>query len=275
MLLNAADSSLVKGAITDEQGAYRFDDLQPGRYRVKATQVGLETTLSAEFEVTEAGTEHPLPTLVMGGKSVQLKEATVSGEKPFLEHRVDKIVVNVENSIVNAGGTALEILQKSPGVTVDNNGNISLRGKQGVLVMMDGKPTYLSAQELYNMLRNMPADQLAQIEIITNPSAKYDAAGTTGIVNIRMRKNRNYGTNGDLRTSYGQGRYLDYGFGGSVNHRNKLFNAYGSYDYGNGFYFESTEMQRRFRDGNFVSTFKQDNYDKGGTSTTTSAADWM
>ncbi|MFZ7106996.1 MAG: carboxypeptidase regulatory-like domain-containing protein, partial [Bacteroidota bacterium] len=178
MLLNAADSSLVKGAITDEQGAYRFDDLQPGRYRVKATQVGLETTLSAEFEVTEAGTEHPLPTLVMGGKSVQLKEATVSGEKPFLEHRVDKIVVNVENSIVNAGGTALEILQKSPGVTVDNNGNIFLRGKQGVLVMMDGKPTYLSAQELYNMLRNMPADQLAQIEIITNPSAKYDAAGT-------------------------------------------------------------------------------------------------
>ncbi|MBL7948523.1 MAG: TonB-dependent receptor [Bacteroidia bacterium] len=263
MLLNAADSSLVKGAITDEQGAYRFDDLQPGRYRVKATQVGLETTFSTEFDVTEAGSDHPLPTLVMGGKSVQLKEATVSGEKPFLEHRVDKIVVNVENSIVNAGGTALEILQKSPGVTVDNNGNIFLRGKQGVLVMMDGKPTYLSAQELYNMLRNMPADQLAQIEIITNPSAKYDAAGTTGIVNIRMRKNRNYGTNGDLRTSYGQGRYLDYGFGGSVNHRNKLFNAYGSYDYGNGFYFESTEMQRRFRDGNFVSTFKQDNYDKG------------
>ena len=143
----------------------------------------------------------------MGGKSVQLKEATVSGEKPFLEHRVDKIVVNVENSIVNAGGTALEILQKSPGVTVDNNGNISLRGKQGVLVMMDGKPTYLSAQELYNMLRNMPADQLCADRDHHEPSAKYDAAGTTGIVNIRMRKNRNYGTNGDLRTSYGQGRY--------------------------------------------------------------------
>ena len=116
-------------------------------------------------------------------------------------------------------------------------------------------------------------DQLAQIEIITN--LRHDAAGTTGYrehqdaQEPQLRHQRRPAH--QLRT----GRYLDYGFGGSVNHRNKLFNAYGSYDYGNGFYFESTEMQRRFPDRNFVSTFKQDNYDKGSTSTTTSAADWM
>jgi hypothetical protein len=112
----------------------------------------------------------------------------VTAKKPFIEQQIDKTIVNVENSVVSAGNTAIEILEKSPGVTVDKDGNISLKGKQNVMVMLDGKPTYMSSSDLANMLRNMQSTQLDKIEIMTNPPAKYDAAGNAGVINIRLKK---------------------------------------------------------------------------------------
>jgi outer membrane receptor protein involved in Fe transport len=123
---------------------------------------------------------------------------TVVATKPFIEQKIDKTVVNVEASPSNAGATALEVLEKSPGVTVDNDGNISLKGKNGVIVMMDGKPTYLSGADLANVLRNLPASALDQIEIMTNPSSKYDAAGNSGVINIKTKKSKTRGSNGSL-----------------------------------------------------------------------------
>src|SRR5688500_16416283 len=108
------------------------------------------------------------------------------------------MVVNVEAAPTNAGASALEVLEKSPGVSVSNDGVISLKGKQGVIVMMDGKPTYLSAADLANVLKNLPASAVDQIEIMTNPSAKYDASGNSGIINIKTKKNRNDGLNGSI-----------------------------------------------------------------------------
>ncbi|HNQ00170.1 MAG TPA: TonB-dependent receptor, partial [Bacteroidia bacterium] len=153
--------------------------------------------------------------------------------------------------------------KRSPGVIVDNDGNISIKGKQGVQVLIDGKPTYLSTSDLYNMLRNMSSDQLSTIEIITNPSARYDAAGNSGILNIRLRKKQNLGLNGSVTLSYGQGVYPDFSAGFNLNYRREKFNAYGGYSFTKGFYFERTDIDRRFRENGYTSLFRQNNFDKG------------
>src|SRR4029453_8453660 len=124
-----------------------------------------------------------------------------------------------------------EVLEKSPGVTVDKDGNISLKGKQGVQVFVDGKPSYLSGQDLVNLLRNMNANQLEQIEIMTNPPAKYDAAGNSGIINIKTKKNKQAGFNGSATAGYSQGKYWKTNEGINMNYRNGKFNAFMNYGY--------------------------------------------
>ena len=111
-------------------------------------------------------------------------------------------MVNVDAAVTNVGATALEVLEKSPGVMVDKDGNISLKGKQSVMVMMDGRPTYLTGEQLANLLKSMPASSIDQIELVTNPSAKYDAEGASGILNINLKKYDRSGMNGSLYSGY-------------------------------------------------------------------------
>lgn len=263
VLLSQTDSSLVKGVFTDEKGTYSFEEIPAGNYLVMVSQMGYENQYSGSIKVEETSQTYSVPSIDMREKAVLLKEANVTALKPFIERKVDKTVVNVENSIVSAGSTALEILKRSPGVIVDNDGNISIKGKQGVQVLIDGKPTYLSTSDLYNMLRNMSSDQLSTIEIITNPSARYDAAGNSGILNIRLRKKQNLGLNGSVTLSYGQGVYPDFSAGFNLNYRREKFNAYGGYSFTKGFYFERTDIDRRFRENGYTSLFRQNNFDKG------------
>jgi len=136
-----------------------------------------------------------------------LKEVTVTGRTNPVERKKGKTIVNVEASVTNTGSTVLEVLEKSPGVTVDRNGGITLNGKTGVLVTIDDKPTYLSGDDLNNLLSSMSSTQVSQIELIANPTAKYDASGNAGIINIKTKKNKNKGFNGSFTTSYGQGIY--------------------------------------------------------------------
>ena len=117
-----------------------------------------------------------------------LKEVSVTSKKQFIERKIDKTIVNVDASPTNAGASALEVLEKSPGISIDKDGNISLKGKQGVQVYVDGRPSYLAGADLANLLRNMNASQLDQIEIMTNPPAKFDAAGNSGIINIKIKR---------------------------------------------------------------------------------------
>ena len=143
---------------------------------------------------------------------------------------MDRMVVNVANSIIASGSTALEVLEKAPGVTVDRqNGMLQLRGKDGVIVQLDGKQTYMSMPDLITLLRTMPSDNIDQIELITNPSAKYDAAGNSGIINIRLKKNNNEGTNGSLSLGIGSGRYARSRGSVQLNHRTKNLNFFGNY----------------------------------------------
>ncbi|MGZ3838503.1 MAG: TonB-dependent receptor domain-containing protein [Flavisolibacter sp.] len=195
-LLKAKDSSLVKVAISDKEGRYEFENIREGRYILSVSSVGYRKSVSAGFEVRDSNVVTPGMTLAQISKD--LSAVVVTAQKPFVETKLDKTVVNVDASPTSAGATALDILEKSPGIMVDNDGNISLRGKQGVIVMMDGKQTYLSAADLANLLKNMPASALDQIEIMTNPSSKYDAAGNSGIINIKTKKGKNNGFNGSL-----------------------------------------------------------------------------
>ncbi len=196
-LLKAADSSLVKMVASGKDGKYEFNSINSGDYIIAASSVGHEKNFS-RVTVSASNNIVSVPGMKLTESAKGMTAVTVTSKKPFIETKIDKTIVNVDASPTSAGATALEILEKSPGVTVDNDGNISLKGKQGVIVLMDGKPTYLSPTDLANLLKNTPASALDQIEIMTNPSAKYDATGNSGVLNIKTKKGKNAGFNGSV-----------------------------------------------------------------------------
>ena len=233
-LLNAGDSTrLIKGAASDQQGMYVFENVRAGRYVVRATAVGYQKVSSTVLEVTTNPVN--VPALVLPEVTGKLAEVQVTAKKPFVEQQLDRMVVNVANSIVGSGSTALEVLEKSPGVTVDyQNERLQLRGKEGVIVQIDGKQTYLSAQDVIALLRSMSSDNIETIELITNPSAKYDAAGNSGIINIRLKKNTNVGTNGTVSVAGGSGRFDRERSSLQLNNRTKKLNLFGNYSLNRG-----------------------------------------
>ena len=189
-----------------------------------------------------------------------LKEVSVTAKKPLIERKLDRTIVNVDASITSTGSTALEVLEKAPGISVDKDGNISLKGKSGVIVYLDGRPSYLSGPDLANMLRNMTASQLDQIEIMTNPPAKYDAAGNAGVINIKTKKNKLFGYNGSITSGYTQGRYARFNEAVSFNYRNKKINFFSNFNYNRNHKSEELYIVRNFRDAatkNIKSIFDQ------------------
>ncbi|WP_295117268.1 outer membrane beta-barrel family protein [uncultured Chitinophaga sp.] len=245
-LLKAKDSSLVKGAVADLNGKYEFEEVASGKYLVAAVNMGMRKSFSQPFDVK--GVTVTVPAIVLGEEAKNLKEVAVTGKRPFIEQKADKMVVNVENSIVAAGGTAMEVLERAPGVQVDKDDNISMKGKGGVTVMIDGKQTNMSSQDVAQLLKNMPSSNIDQIELIANPSAKYDAAGNAGIINIKLKKNKNFGTNGNLNIAYGQGKLPKANGGINLNHRNEHINLYGSYNYNYNRNFERLALYRQSTD---------------------------
>lgn len=257
-LLRVKDSSLVKGAIASVEGKYEFEGIPGGRYLVAAVNMGMKKTFSVPFTVNGAPVK--VPALVLSEDTRNLKEVNVTAKRPFIEQKADKMVVNVENSVVAAGGTAMEVLQQSPGVQVDKDDNISMRGKNGVIIMIDGKPTNMSAQDVALLLKNMPSSNVDQIELIANPSAKYDAAGNAGIINIKLKKNSTYGTNGSVNIGGGQGKLPKLNTGVSVNHRNEHINVYGSYNYNYNGNFENLDIYRDNMEESGRMVFDQNSY---------------
>lgn len=197
-LLKAGSHTLAKAAVTDNTGKFTFEKVAEGNYVISISAVGYEKKLTEQITISAGNSNIELAATELVVQTKSLTGISVVATKPFIEQKPDRTVVNVEASPSNAGATAMEVLEKSPGISVDNDGNISLKGKQGVIIMMDGKPTYLSAADLANMLKNMPASALDQIEIMTNPSAKYDASGNSGIINIKTKKGKTKGSNGSI-----------------------------------------------------------------------------
>ena len=198
-LFKASDLTLVKTALTTPDGKYEFVNINTGSYYVKANMMGYADYKGKAFNLTENDLTLKLEDIRLQPISKTLNAVNITTTKPLIERKTDKLVMNVENSSIMVGSSALEVLQKAPGVTVDQNDKISMQGKQGVLILLDGKQTYMSSADIANMLRNMQSSQLESIELITNPSSKYDASGNSGIINIKTKKNKNGGTNGSSK----------------------------------------------------------------------------
>lgn len=261
-LLKAKDSSLVKVAITDKEGNFIIENVKDGSYLVLATSVGHTKTYSKAFIISPENLNANVGMLQLIPVDKNLAGVTVVAKKPFIERKADRTIVNVEASISSTGSTALEVLEKAPGVTVDKDGNISLKGKQGVMIMVDGKPTYLSGPELTNMLRNMSSNQLDQIEIMTNPSAKYDASGRSGIINIKTKKNKQKGFNGSASTAYTQGIYSKTSNSLNLNYKSGKVNLFStlSANYRNNF--QELDIYRRYtnNDKTTKAVFEQNSF---------------
>jgi iron complex outermembrane receptor protein len=278
-VVKAKDSSLVKAGITDKNGLAELENIRFGDYRLKVTMINYEVQYSSLFSLSAGQSIVTLPKIVLLPKTGQLSGVTVTAKKPFIQKLSDRIVVNVENSIVSAGSSAMDVLERSPGVNIDNNDVISLRGRSGVIIMIDGKPTAMSGADLANYLRGLPSAAIERIDIITNPSAKYDAAGNSGIIDIRMKKDQRLGANGTITAGYGQGVYAKTNAGTTFNYRNKKVNVFGNYNYAYRIGLNHLFLDRNFYTDNGVYNGGdlKDNYSKFkfGSHTTRAGADFF
>ena len=263
ILLKTKDSTMVKTSMTDLSGNYAFENMAAGDYFITATMVGYKKVTSKSFTLSAANPVVRVEQLETGMDNKNLKEVTIVSQKPFIERKMDKLVMNVENSSVSAGSTAMEVLEKAPGVTVDKDDNISMKGKQGVLIMLDGKQTHMSSADVANMLRNMQSDQIETIELITSPSAKYEASGTSGIINIKTKKNKNYGLNGTLTAGTGYGQTSKYNGGTTLNYRKNKINVFGNYNFSDNGRLQKLDLYRKVTYRDTVTDFTQlNNMDK-------------
>lgn len=258
-LLSAKDSSIVKMAISNKSGEFELEKLSNGKFLILVQSLGYVKFYSDVFELTASKSTYELKTITLKSIDKQLADVVVTSKKPLVEIKLDRTIVNVDASVTNVGATALEVLEKSPGISVDKDGNISLKGKSGVMVLVDGKPSYLSATDLANMLRNMNSSQLDQIEIMTNPPAKYDAAGNAGVINIKTKKNKTVGFNGSITVGYGQGVFPKNNESVNLNYRNGKINVFGNYSFNYREGFQDLTLDRNFVNSSkkIVSIFNQ------------------
>ena len=245
-LLNAKDSAAVKFSVADRNGNFQFENIAFGQYIVSVSAVGHQKGYSEIFDLSEANAVIALKTIELISAAKSLSGVTVTSKKPLIEQKIDRTVVNVEAAITNVGSTALEILEKSPGITVDKDGNVSLKGKAGVQIYIDGRPAYLSGQDLMNLLRNMNASQLEQIEIMTNPPTKFDAAGNSGVINIKTKKNKQFGYNGSLSLGYTQGYYPRTNESFNFNYRSGKLNLFSNFSHSYMHGYQKLDIQRNF-----------------------------
>ncbi|MFL5789415.1 MAG: TonB-dependent receptor domain-containing protein [Flavisolibacter sp.] len=261
-LVKEKDSSLVKISLSDKSGEILFENIPFGSYRVRLSSVGYATFYSNPVTLNDAQPEINLsPFILSHSNNSQLQGITVTGRKPFIQKLNDRIVVNVENSIVNVGSSAMDVLERSPGVSIDQNDVIGLRGRQGVIIMIDGKPSPMTGADLANYLRGLPSNAIERIDIITNPSAKYDASGNSGIIDIRMKKDQRFGMNGTFTAGYGQGIYPKANAGTTFNFRNKKMNVFGNYNYTYRENLNHLILNRNFyKDGVYTGGDDKDNY---------------
>ncbi len=224
-LLQAKDSSLVKAAITDANGQFEISSAKSGKFLLSYTSIGFDKKFSDAFDLQQ-GLPYMAETATLQVAVRKLQDVTVVTRKPLIEIKADKTIFNVESSINATGSNALELLQKSPGIQVDNNDNISMKGKTGVKIYVDGKMTQLDTKDLAAYLKSINSNDVEAIEMISNPSAKYDASGNAGIINIRLKKNKKFGTNGSVTAGFVQGVTPKGNGSVNLNYRDKKVNLF-------------------------------------------------
>jgi hypothetical protein len=258
-LLHAKDSSVVTVLAADDNAKFSFPQVKEGKYIISIEVIGFKKYYSAVLLVTNQNII--LPTVQLQEASGDLAAVTVSSTKSFTEQKIDRTVVNVDALISNTGSNALEVLEKTPGVIVDENGNITFKGKTGVLILIDDKPTYMSAADLAAYLRSLPSSQLDKIELMDNPPAKYDASGNGGVINIKTKKSKAKGFNGSLSASYGQSFYARSNYNLNLNYHVGKINVFGSIGYNTYKNFRELKIDRDYYDagGHLTNAFRQRN----------------
>ena len=264
MLVSGAKEGLVKSALSDDKGAFVLENIGFGTYRLIVSMTGFGREGGVTLTLNEEKKEINVGAIKLVTLPASLQGVTVTAQRPPVERKIDRTVVNADQMVSAAGSTAMDILEKSPGVSVDNNGVISLKGKNGVTIFVDDKPTYLSGADLENYLRSLPASSVDQIELMTNPPAKYDAAGGGGVINIRLKRSRVKGFNGALNTAYTQGVYAKTNNSFNFNYRSGKFNTFGTLTQGYATNFSDLTINRHFKnaDGSRNYDFLQSTYIK-------------
>lgn len=259
-LFKSSDSSLFKGTLTAEDGYFTIQNIPAGSYYLMVSIVGFKKYKSSTF-VVENNENKKLDIINLTKENYQLDEVIVKRNKPLIENKIDKTVLNIENSVLATGNNVLELLQKAPGVSVDNT-KINLRGKSDVLIMIDEKKIYLSEDQITELLKSTQANTVQSIEIMTNPSSKYDAAGNAGIINIRMKKNQAYGTNGTVNINAGVGKYRKTSGGIVLNRRTTKYNFFTSYNYDDNLDFNSLNVDRYTTSSGITTFFNSSSFAK-------------
>ncbi len=232
LLLSSRDSSLIKGSVSAKDGQYSFADISIGNYLVTSTFVGYKQIYSSPLRIEKNNEQVNLAILKFTEQEKQLTEVTVTAKKPLFEQKIDRMVINVASSITSAGSTALDVLEHSPGIIVDHqNNSISINGKNGVVVMMNGKVNHMPISAVVQLLAGMSSDNIEKIEIITTPPANFDAEGNAGYINIVLKSNNQYGTNGSFSLTGGWYRREMTEGTINFNHRKGRLNLYGDYGY--------------------------------------------
>ncbi|MDX5422243.1 MAG: TonB-dependent receptor family protein [Hymenobacteraceae bacterium] len=255
-VLQAKDSSVVTGAVTEAEGDFTIAPPPEGMYLLRLSAIGYTTKYVPPFQVS-GRMRKDFGTLTLAEDTKLLSEVTVQALRPAIVVEADKLVVSVEGTALAAGSTAYEVLEKSPGVWVDQDGNIQLNGKAGVRVMIDGRPSFLSGKELQSMLEAMSAENVKSIEVIANPSAKYEAAGSSGIINIKLKQNTKQGMNGSIYGGYQYNNASGYNAGANINYKKGKWNSFVHADVAKRPRLREGVMIREFHEGGANARFHQ------------------
>ncbi|GAA0885718.1 outer membrane beta-barrel family protein [Sphingobacterium siyangense subsp. cladoniae] len=230
-LMKAKTTVILKAVVTDANGEYQFSDIHAGSYYVDVKMVGYTANKSNVFDISKS--DYKVPTILLNTDTRKLQEVAVEGKRPMVESKPGKLVLNVENSPLAAGNNALDIVQRAPGVSLDNNNNLQLMGQSGVSVTIDGRQTYMSGEQLVNFLKSTDGNQIKSVEVITTRAAKDDAEGAVGTINIVLKKNRMEGFNGTFNMTAGRGEKFRGNSSLSLNYKKNNTTVFGSYAYSN------------------------------------------
>jgi len=251
IVLMNQDSVFMKGTLSNNDGSFVFEKMEPGSYFIMVRNMEFNTFVSEPINLSQ-NEAFSLDTIALETKVMGLEEIVVKGEKSLIEVKPDKMVYNVAASANASGNSGLELLSKTPGVMVDLDKNIVLQGKSGVRIYINGRPSRLSGSDLTNLLEGMRSDDIESIDIITNPSAKYEAEGSGGIIDIKLKRNVSGGFNGNIIANYSKGDFASSSLGTTLNYNRKKVNLYGNINYsdntGQDDFVQTTEREKYILD---------------------------
>ncbi len=255
--LLSPEGVLLEGAVTDEEGNFSISTTKSARVKLVVSSLGYTSYTSEEFEL-QAGLQKDFGKLLLEDELTGLDEVTVNATRPQIIIEPDKTIVNVEGTVMAEGANALDVLGRSPGVFITSDGSINLNGRTGVTVMINDRPMYMSAADLTSFLRSMSADNIKSIEVITSPSARFDAEGAAGVINIQLKKNTVDGVFGNVMLGGQYNGKASPNTGLTLNVKKGKWTTNGTFNYNEYVEINDLEITRNFQVEGGKSTFLQD-----------------